>query len=86
VVRRTQKSRPAVRSSSRLVGEQQQRGDARGVVGLVLLEFSSAVASDRKSGIQRSDASSSAIRSCAAGLSSASHSPPSEANDFWGAK
>ena len=42
-------------------------------------EFSSAVASDSDSGIQRSLAASSPTRSIAAGLRSASHSPPSDA-------
>ncbi len=38
-------------------------------------------------GIQRSvTALSSVIRSMAAALTSASHKPPSEPNDFWGAK
>jgi hypothetical protein len=57
-----------------------------------LTEFSIAVVSDRKSGIHRAgptvgrfDATSS-IRSSAAGLSNASHNPPSEAKPFWGAK
>jgi hypothetical protein len=51
-----------------------------------LSELSSAVVSDRNSGIQRSVAPISAIRSCAAGLVSASHRPPSDAKHFCGAK
>jgi hypothetical protein len=51
-----------------------------------LREFSSAVVIDRNSGIHRSVAASSSTRAIAAGLSSASHSPPSEAKHFWGAK
>ncbi len=50
-------------------------------------EFSSAVDSDSDAGCQRSGAPASAsIRSIAAGLSTASHRPPSEPNDFCGAK
>ena len=41
---------------------------------------------DRNSGIHRSEAAISAIRSSAAGEASAIHSPPSEANTFCGAK
>ena len=48
--------------------------------------LSSAVLSDRNSGIQRSVAAISPIRSCAAGLISASHRPPSAAKHFCGAK
>jgi len=51
-----------------------------------LREFSSAVVSDRKSGIQRSDAPISSIRSIAAGLAAANQMPPSAAKLFWGAK
>jgi hypothetical protein len=57
-----------------------------------LRELSSAVDSDRKSGIQRGapvvgrSASICSIRSIAAGLTTASHRPPSEANPFCGAK
>ena len=54
-----------------------------------LAEFSSAIASDRKSGIHRflgRSVVSTSIRLSAAGESSASHSPPSEAKAFCGAK
>ena len=51
-----------------------------------LREFSSAVAIERNSGIQRSEAAISSTRATAAGLSSASHSPPSAAKLFCGAK
>ncbi len=51
-----------------------------------LSELSSAVVSDRNSGTQRPLAPSSATRSSATGLISASQSPPSEAKDFCGAK
>jgi hypothetical protein len=51
-----------------------------------LSELSSAVESERNSGIQRPLPAISAIRSCAAGLVSASHRPPSAAKHFCGAK
>jgi hypothetical protein len=51
-----------------------------------LRELSSAVARERNSGIQRSEAASSSTRSIAAGLRSASQRPPSEAKHFCGAK
>ncbi len=54
-----------------------------------LTEFSSAIFSDRNSGIQRPPGGSAAIdriRCCAAGLSSANQIPPSDANPFCGAK
>ena len=48
-------------------------------------ELCTAVVSERNSGTQRL-ASTRAARSTAAGDSTASHRPPSEANDFCGAK
>ena len=51
-----------------------------------LREFSSAVCRLRNSGIQRSVAAISAMRSTASGLSRASQSPPSEPKLFCGAK
>jgi hypothetical protein len=49
-------------------------------------ELASAVLRLRNSGIHRSVAATCSMRSIAAGLSSASHSPPSEAKLFCGAK
>ncbi len=75
-----------------LVGEQQQRRDRRRVVGLVLdrvlvrdLERQE-VGDPRGRGRSRLSAAICAMRSSARGLSSASHSPPSEPRPFWGAK
>ncbi len=51
-----------------------------------LSELSIATARLRVSGIQRSVAAISAVRSSAAGDSSANHSPPSEPKLFCGAK
>ena len=51
-----------------------------------LRELSIAVVRSRKSGIQRPDAAICSTRASAAGESTASHSPPSEAKDFCGAK
>ncbi len=48
--------------------------------------LSSAVSRFSESGIQRPEPAISSMRSCAAGLSSASQSPPSEAKHFCGAK
>ena len=48
--------------------------------------FSTAIGSDRKSGAHRPDAAIDSMRSNAAGLNSASHSPPSLAKFFCGAK
>ena len=45
-----------------------------------------AVGRSKKAGIHRSLAAIDAARSSAAGDISAIHSPPSEANAFWGAK
>ena len=49
-------------------------------------ELSTAFLSDRNSGMYRSEAAIRSIRSIAAGESSASHRPPSEAKFFCGAK
>ena len=49
-------------------------------------EFSRAVARSSDWGIQRPEAPMRPMRSSAAGEQHASHSPPSEARHFWGAK
>ncbi len=49
-------------------------------------ELVTAALKDKNSGTQRSPASIRAARSIAAGEAAASQSPPSEANDFCGAK
>ena len=48
--------------------------------------LSTAIGSDRKSGTQRPDAAIASMRASAAGLMIASHSPPSPAKFFCGAK
>ncbi len=48
--------------------------------------FSTAIGSERKSGTQRPDAAIDSIRASAAGETTATHSPPSLAKFFWGAK
>ena len=49
-------------------------------------ELASAVAKDRNRGTHRPSASSASARAIAAGDASANHRPPSDANDFCGAK
>ena len=85
--------RPVVHSRPPLPSIQSSCSASRNSVAMAgvlyvwsLSEFSSAVGSDRNSGTQRPLAPISATRSSATGLISASHSPPSEANDFCGAK
>jgi hypothetical protein len=86
-VRRTHQSKPPCSSIHSTWSARSRSVATAGVLYVwSLRELSSAVASDRNSGIQRSVPASSSMRASAAGLRNASHRPPSEAKHFCGAK
>ena len=84
----THQSRPPLREHPvELLGEQVERRDRRRVDGLVLAELRRSRRSARGTpGCSDRRPRSAAARSSAAGLSSASHRPPSEPKLFCGAK
>ncbi len=87
MVRATHHSSPPLPSIQRIWSASRNSVATAGVLYVwSFSEFSSAVASERNAGIQRSEAAIRSIRSCAAGLSNATHSPPSAAKLFCGAK
>ena len=69
-----------------LLGHQEEGGDGRGVVRLVLRELSIAVGRSKNSGTWRPLAGDPSARSRAGGDMIAIHRPPSEAKHFCGAK
>ena len=86
-VRAVAQSRPPLLFSHSIWLAKSSRVASAGVLYVWSLELlSTAMGSDRKSGVQRPESLISATRSSAAGLISAIHSPPSAAKHFCGAK